>query len=186
MFPANAVVSELDVILRSEGLTEVIDETIDSFSACRSRDYDFVERVGLFSQRNEFEKFEILDMDFLRIESYVGEGNIFRFGRNGEGIRAVAVRDCTGRAAFDIDHNACERRVVGARNHRAGNRLATPREPLAALWMRTCVRKPNIANRIRAETVEQFVRADVFLTDRYDFGQEWFHLVGIGEFQVAL
>lgn len=36
------------------------------------------------------------------------------------------------------------------------------------------------------ETVEQFVRADVFLTDRYDFGQEWFHLVGIGEFQVAL
>ena len=126
-------------------------------------------------------------MDFLRIESYVGEGNIFRFGRNGEGIRAVAVRDCTGRAAFDIDHNACERRVVGARNHRAGNRLGDAART-AGSFMDANLRAGNriLQTESGQETVEQFVRADVFLTDRYDFGQEWFHLVGIGEFQVAL
>lgn len=31
MLPANAVVSELEVIFRSEGFTEVIEATIDSF-----------------------------------------------------------------------------------------------------------------------------------------------------------
>ena len=85
--------------------------------------HDFVERVALLGERYEFEQLGVLDVEFLRVETDVREGHVFRFGGNGEGVRAVAVGDRAGRRSFDVDHHAGQRGVVGAGDHRAADRL---------------------------------------------------------------
>ena len=150
-------------------------------------DHDFVERVALLGERYELEQLGILDVELLRVETDVREGHVFRFGGNGEGVRAVAVGDRAGRRSFDVDHHAGQRRVVGAGDHRAADRLGDVARTAGGLVdadLRAADRV--LETGAGQDLVENPVCADVFLADRYDLGQDRFYFIGIDEPQVAL